>query len=149
MSVLGQRQTPTSSNSSTAKKPEPKGKEVQIKDGESSNEESVSPTNRRSYGIKVNKPETYYRDRNSLDDWLTQLDTYFYFNKVLEDKKAIFAFTFIRGRAERWIKPQVRKFYNDEEDLTEIFSNYNNFKTEIRRVFGILNEESTAKRMIQ
>ena len=70
MSVLGQRQTPTSSNSSTAKKPELKGKKVQIKDGESSNEESVSPTNRRSYSIKVNKPETYYRDRNSLDDWL-------------------------------------------------------------------------------
>ena len=105
ISVSGQRQTPTSSNSSIAKKPEPKGKEVQIKDGDSSNEESVSPTNRRSYSIKVNKPETYYRDRNSLDDWLIQLDTYFYFNKVLEDKKAIFAFTFIRGRVERWIKP--------------------------------------------
>ena len=70
MSVLGQRQTPTSSNSSIAKKPEPKGKEVQIKDEDSSNEESVSPTNRRFYGIKVNKPETYYRDRNGLDDWL-------------------------------------------------------------------------------
>ena len=61
----------------------------------------------------------------------------------------MFAFTFIRGRIERWMKPQVRKFYNDEEDLTDIFSNYNNFKTEIRRVFGISNEESTAKRMIQ
>ena len=24
---------------------------------------------------------------------------------VLEDKKAIFAFIFIRGRVERWIKP--------------------------------------------
>ena len=68
MSVSGQRQTPTSSKSSTAKKPEPK--EVQIKDGDSSDEESVSPTNRRSHGIKVNKPETYYGDRNSLNDWL-------------------------------------------------------------------------------
>ena len=47
------------------------------------------------------------------------------------------------------MKPQVRKFYNDEEDPTDIFSNYNNFKTEIRRIFGILNEESTAKRIIQ
>ena len=70
MSVSGQRQTPTPSNSSTAKKPEPGGKEVQIKDGDSSNEESVSPTNRRSYSIKVNKPETYQGDRNRLDDWL-------------------------------------------------------------------------------
>ena len=70
ISVLGQRQTPTPSNSSTVKKPELKGKEVQIKDGDSSNEESISPTNRRSYSIKVNKLETYYRDRNSLDDWL-------------------------------------------------------------------------------
>ena len=61
----------------------------------------------------------------------------------------MFAFTFIRGRAERWIKPQVRKFHNDEEDPTDIFSDYNNFKTEIRRVFGISNEESTVKRMIQ
>ena len=105
MSVSGQRQTPTPSNSSTAKKPEPKGKEVQIKDEDSSNEESISPTNRRSHGIKVNKPETYHGDRNSLDDWLIQLDTYFYFNKVSEDIKTMFAYTFIRGRAERWIKP--------------------------------------------
>ena len=40
-------------------------------------------------------------------------------------------------------------YHNDEEDLTDIFSNYNNFKTKIRRVFGILNEESTVKRIIQ
>ena len=70
MSVSGQRQTPISSNSSTAKKLEPKEKDVQIKDEDSSDEESVSSTNRRSYSIKVNKPENYYGDRNGLDDWL-------------------------------------------------------------------------------
>ena len=41
-----------------------------MRDEDSSGEESVSPTNRRSYSIKVNKPENYYKDRNSLDDWL-------------------------------------------------------------------------------
>ena len=70
MSVSDQRQTPTSSTSSTAKKPEPKGKKIQIKDRDSSNKESIPPTNYRQYSIKVNKPNNYYKDRNSLDNWL-------------------------------------------------------------------------------
>ena len=71
-----------------------------------------------------------------------------FFNKVPEDKKTIFTTTFIRGRAERWMKPKLRSFYNDEEDTDDIFGDYDNFKTEIRRVFGISNEESTAERMV-
>ena len=60
----------------------------------------------------------------------------------------MFAITFIRGRAERWMKPKLRSFYNDKEDTDDIFEDYNNFKTEIRRVFGISNEELTAERMV-
>ena len=68
ISVLDQRKTSTSSTSSIAKKLESKGKEIQIKDGDSSNKESIPSTNRRNYSIKVNKSDNYYRDRNSLDN---------------------------------------------------------------------------------
>ena len=71
-----------------------------------------------------------------------------FFNSILEEKKTVFASTFIRGRAERWIKLKLWSFYDDKEDTNDIFSDYNNFKTEIRRVFRILNEESTAERIV-
>ena len=71
-----------------------------------------------------------------------------FFNKVPEDKKTMFVITFIKGRAERWIKPKLYSFYNDKEDTDDIFGDYNNFKTEIRRIFRISNEESIAERMV-
>lgn len=99
--------------------------------------------------IKVNKPDTYHGDRNGLDDWLTQVDVYFAFNSVPADKKTLFASTFLRGRAEKWLKPNLRKYLDDEEDEDNLFADFDNFKTEIRRIFGTSNEEQTAERNIQ
>ena len=99
--------------------------------------------------IKINKPDIYHGDRNGLNDWFTQVDVYFAFNKMSDDKQTLFAFTFLRGRAERWLKFRLRQYLDDDEDIDDIFSDYDNFKKEIRRIFGIFNEEQTAERNIQ
>ena len=99
--------------------------------------------------VRVNKPDVYHGDRNGLDDWLTQVDIYFTFNNVPTAKKTLFASTFLRGRAERWFKPFLRKHLDDDEDPEHVFARYDCFKTEIRRVFGVSSEEETAERAIQ
>ena len=99
--------------------------------------------------VKVNKLDTYHEDRNKLDNWLTQVDVYFAFNHVSKSKKTLFASTFLRDRVEAWLKPQLREYLDDDEDDTRIFADYDKFKEEIRRIFDIANEKSTAERNLQ
>ena len=99
--------------------------------------------------IKINKLDTYHEDRNGLNDWLTQVDVYFAFNKMSNDKQILFASIFLRSRAKRWLKSRLRQYLDDDENIDDIFSNYDNFKKEIRRIFDIFNEEQTVERNIQ
>ena len=48
---------------------------------------------------KVAKPDLYYRDRQGLDDWLTQMEMYFQFTPIEANKKTLFVTTYLRGRA--------------------------------------------------
>ena len=99
--------------------------------------------------IKINKSDIYHEDRNELNNWLTQIDVYFLFNKMSDDKQILFAFIFLRSRAERWFKFRLRQYLDDDENIDDIFSNYDNFKKEIRRIFDIFNEKQTIERNIQ
>ena len=99
--------------------------------------------------IKVNKFDLYYEDRMTLKDWFTQIKIYLLFNSVEKNRKTLFVFTFLRGRAERWLKPSLRKKLNDNEDNKEIFAQFSEFKKKIRRIFEVFNEKQTAERVIQ
>jgi len=128
MSVSGQH-APTPSNSSTAPR---------------------RPSIGGDDKIRINKPDVYHGDRTDLEDWLMQVDIYFTFYPVPADKKTIFASTFLRGRAQHWLKPNLRKYLEDhDENPRAMFTNFDNFKRELRRIFGTSNEEQTAKRVIQ
>lgn len=98
---------------------------------------------------RVGKPDFYHGDRGKLDDWLNQLDLYFMFENVAQNRRTLFAITYMRGRAQHWIKPRLTAHFQEEEDEEEIIVNFNNFKAAIRRVFGISNEKETAIRVIQ
>ena len=126
MSVSGQRQTPTSSTSS-----------------------STAPSSGPAGGIKVNKPDTYHGDRNSLEDWLTQLEMYFVFYPMHGSQKTLFAISYLRGRAQHWMKPLIKKYMDDNEDSARLFTPFGNFKSAIRKIFGISNENATAERYVQ
>ena len=91
--------------------------------------------------IKVNKLDLYYEDRMTLKDWLTQMKIYLLFNSVEEDRKTLFVFTFFRKRTEHWLKSSLRKKLDDNENDKEIFTQFSEFKKEIRRIFEVFNEE--------
>ncbi len=78
-----------------------------------------------------------------------QVDIYFTFYLVLANKKTIFASTFLRGRAQHWLKPMLRKYLeNHDENPCAMFTNFDNFKRELRRIFETSNEKQIAKRVI-
>lgn len=99
--------------------------------------------------VKVNKPDVFKGDRNNLDDWLIQMELYFAFNSVPEDKKTLFASTFMRDRAQHWFKPYLRKFMESKEDEDKYFTKFEFFKAGIRQIFGVSNEIQSAERIIQ
>jgi hypothetical protein len=98
---------------------------------------------------KVAKPDLYYGDRQGLDDWLTQMDIYFQFTPVEPNKKTLFATTYLRGRAQHWMKPMLMKFLDGKGDTDGILGTFTKFKEEIRRIFGVSNEDKIAVRLIQ
>ncbi len=127
MFVLGQR-APTPSNSSTAPR---------------------RPSIGEDDKIRINKSNVYHEDRTGLEDWLMQMDIYFIFYLVLANKKTIFASIFLRGRAQHWLKSNLRKYLeNHDENPRAMFTNFDNFKRELRRIFETFNEKQIAKRVI-
>jgi len=78
-----------------------------------------------------------------------QIDICFIFYFVPEDQKTIFASTFLRDRTQHWLKPALRKYIkNLSENSNAIFTSFNNFKRELRRIFGISNKKQIAERVI-
>jgi len=79
-----------------------------------------------------------------------QVNIYFTFYPVSANKKTIFASTFLRGKAQHWLKPNLRKYLkNHDENPRAMFTNFDNFKRELRRIFETSNEKQIAKRVIQ
>ena len=101
---------------------------------------------------KVQKPDLYYGDREKLEDWFHQIQMYFLFTPVAKEKKTLFATTFLRGRAQHWIKPYLHKFLEDgpvDGDTNGLFADLNTLKENMRLVFGVTNDKETAIRVIQ
>ncbi|CAA77890.1 putative gag homologue [Cladosporium fulvum T-1 virus] len=97
------------------------------------------------------QPEFFYGDRVKFDTWVSQMDMYFLFNSMTENLKPIFATTFLRGRAQHWVKPFLRKYLdsNGEDNADGVFKSYNHLKHAMKSVFGVSNEIATAVRVIQ
>ena len=99
--------------------------------------------------MKVAKPPMYIGNRIDLENWFLQMDIYFVFNQGEERQKALFATTRMRGKVMKWIKSTMIQHLNNGRNSTRIFSNYDNFKREIRIVFEVTNEVVTFKRVVQ
>lgn len=98
---------------------------------------------------KVAKPDFYYGDRHKLGDWLNQMHLYFVFNNI-QNNKTLFATTYMRGRAQHWIKPYLDKYLGkDNEDEEGIFADFGRFRRLVESIFGIHNSKEVAIRVIQ
>ena len=79
-----------------------------------------------------------------------QIDLYLTFEEtnIPSVKKAAFAITYLRDRAQRWVAPFWKQYTDNKEDDVNWINNFNLFKKEIRKVFGESNEDSKAIRII-
>ena len=106
-------------------------------------------------GISVAKPDLFYGDYDKVDDWLMQLQVYFTFQRddlLPTSKQPLFAMIYMRGNAQKWIKPYVVKYLSGEgvdEDINAWMESFARFKVKIRRILGLSNEDKVAIRMIQ
>ena len=78
-----------------------------------------------------------------------QLNTYLIFNKVKDNKKTAFAFTFMRGKAHYWLKPHFKEWYANKRDISGMVRNFNRFKRESNKYFRSTNNQQIAERTIQ
>ena len=107
-------------------------------------------------GVKIAQPDLYYGERDKLESWLTQISLYLAFmgDKIPANKHPTFAITYLRGRAQKWIEPFLKKYMEepDEDENAEIkrwMESAARFRVEIRRMFGPSNEVNAATRIIQ
>ena len=107
-------------------------------------------------GVKIAQPDLYYGERDKLESWLTQIQLYLAFmgDKIPPAKHATFAITYLRGRAQKWVEPFLKKYMEepDEDENVEIkrwMESLARFRVEIRRMFGPSNEANAATRIIQ
>ena len=56
---------------------------------------------------------------------------------------------FLRRWVEWWMKPALQKLLNEEEEGTEMFERFDNFKKEMQKVFDNAHEKQTAEQLIQ
>ena len=106
--------------------------------------------------VQVACPDLFYGDRDKVDEWLLQLHIYFTFQKGIENtKKPLFATTYMRGNAQKWIKPYLGKYLSGDDsdgnlsDITAWMENFEKFRDEIKKILGPSNEDKVAVRVIQ
>ena len=119
----------------------------------SSNTGGERPSSRANNRIEDTKspakPDLYYGDRNKLEDWFNQLGLYFMLTRTPAEHRTVYAVSFLRGRAQHYVKPLMTKFLDNKTDPEGIFRDYSTFKTYMKEVFGVTNEENQAVRIIQ
>jgi len=100
------------------------------------------------------KPDPYHGDRRKLETWLLQMDRHFHVegDKIENDDKVVVASTYMKGDAEKWVIPILRKYMDDtkvDEDNTTLVEDWTAFKAELRRVFSPIKESVIAEQKIQ
>lgn len=105
---------------------------------------------------KIAKPDLYYGDRKKLQTFISQLELYFFFNPhefPNEERKVMFAATYLRSTAAQWFDPYLRDRLErspgqQRAETIETFGSFNVFLTRIKRNFGDLDEKKKATRVV-
>jgi len=71
----------------------------------------ASPNQDPTQRTKVAKPDLFYGERKKLQMFISQLELYFFFNAPDfpdEDRKVMFAATYLQGMAAQWFEPYLQ-----------------------------------------
>ena len=120
----------------------------------SGHDQSVSLTSGTK--IKISSPDKFLGEQRMLSSFLTQLDTYIHLNYTMFRKKVnkvLYASSYLRSDALNWFKPTLWDYMENEkkdrdDKMNEIFASLEEFKKQIRIVFGTVDQERTAEREI-
>lgn len=100
------------------------------------------------------KPDLFYGDRRKLEVWLLQMDRHFHVegDKIEDDDKVVLASTYMKGDAEKWVEPILRKYMDEtiiDDDNTALVEDWTTFKTRLRQIFAPIKESVIAEQKIQ
>lgn len=111
----------------------------------------------RSGQFKVASPDLYYGDRKKLRQFIQQVKLNFLFHPEsvnTEEKKVVYASTYLRGAAFDWFEPYLVDFLNNPESrrtprTQEIFQRFHSFQLAIEQVYGDVDTVKEATRDLQ
>lgn len=122
----------------------------------SSNAGGERPSSRNDNGDNsgpMAKPDFFYGDRNKVEDWLNQLRMYFFFKGTPSGQQTMMAATYLRGRAQHWLKPEVTEFLSDPGSYNAkgVMRSFKEFSKQLKLIFGASKdaEENASVRIIQ
>jgi hypothetical protein len=105
-------------------------------------------------GLKVRMPDLFYGDRSKLEDWILQFDRHFHIegDKIESADKVVLVSTFMKGPAEKWVLPIIRKYMDDsimDAGNTALVEHWDAFKIRLRQIFSPFKESVIAEQKIQ
>jgi hypothetical protein len=105
-------------------------------------------------GLKVKMPDLFYGDRSKLEDWILQFDRHFHIegDKIEDVDKVILVSTYMKGPAEKWVLPIIRKYMDPnshDAGNTVLVEQWDAFKIRLRQIFSPFKESVIAEQKIQ
>ena len=115
---------------------------------ESNTRQTIEANQDAAQRTKVAKPDLFYGERKKLQMFISQLELYFFFNAPDfpdEDRKVMFAATYLQGTAAQWFEPylqdQMQKAPEEHQPETnEVFNRFPTFVAKMKQNFRDLNK---------
>jgi hypothetical protein len=103
---------------------------------------------------RLAKPDLYFGDRAKLETWILQFDRYYHMagDHIEKDDEVINATSYMKGDAEKWVTPLLRRYMDadvDDKENQRLFESWDSFKVKLRQVFSPIKEALVAKQKIQ
>ena len=109
--------------------------------------------------LKVGTPKRYNGSQGGLELFFSQLELYYGFNTAqfpTEQEKVLFAASYLDGPTFAWFNVYLRDFLDNKEDPSsmetttrQIIGRFSTFKTQMKKTFGVIDEEQDAERKLQ
>jgi len=115
---------------------------------ESNTRQTIEANQDAAQRTKVAKLDLFYGERKKLQMFISQLELYFFFNApdfLEEDRKVMFAATYLQGTAAQWFEPylqdQMQKAPEEHQPETnEVFNRFPTFVAKMKQNFRDLNK---------